>query len=81
MTANNLNPYAEFNRAHCDWCDVLTDCRSLFSADIWVMSICPECDQIPQPMLVPAQEECPCFMGGSCPTNYIHAENVKGENK
>ena len=22
-------------------------------------------------------ESCPCFMGGSCPTNYIHLDDVE----
>ena len=31
-------------------------------------------------ILVP-EESCPCFMGGSCPTNCIHAEDIADEDK
>lgn len=24
------------------------------------------------------EQDCPCFMGGSCPTNYEHADDLEG---
>lgn len=40
-----LDAYAPFNVVDCDWCQEHTNCRSLFNADVWVMSICPNCEK------------------------------------
>jgi hypothetical protein len=39
-----LDAYAPYNTVHCDWCQNYTHCRSLFNGDVWVMSICKECE-------------------------------------
>ena len=40
-----LNAYAPFQVIDCDWCGATTKCRSLFQGDVWVMSVCPDCEK------------------------------------
>ena len=44
MSVLNLNPFAQFNTVHCDCCDKEMLCRSLFNGDVWIMSLCPDCE-------------------------------------
>lgn len=41
---SDFEPASEFKRVHCDWCDQLTLCRSLFQGEVWIMSICKKCE-------------------------------------
>jgi len=40
-----LDAYAPYNVVDCDWCQQTTRCRSLFDGDVWVRSICPDCEK------------------------------------
>ncbi len=51
----------------CDWCK--KECRDFYFCSI-------ECQNAWLDQWEVKAEDCPCFMGGSCPTDYKHKEEA-----